>query len=180
MKRSFVIFVFAFIAMFAATSAYTQIGPPTPAPELKKLDFMAGDWSVEGTLVAGPPGTPPTKYTSSDHGEWFEGNFFLVIHSDVNIESMGKSKDLAVIGFDPDKKVYTYTHFSSVGQTSTSTGTLEGDTWTWTGEESYGGMNFRTKTTLKVVSPSSYTMKVDMSLDGSNWMTALDVKATKK
>ena len=179
MKRSLITVLFLLIALLAG-SAYAQMGPPTPAPELKKLDFMAGDWSVEGTLVAGPPGTPPTKYTSLDHGEWLEGNFFLVLHSDVNIESMGKSKDLAVLGYDPDKKVYTYTHFNSIGQTSTSTGTVEGDSWTWLGDESYGGMSFKTKTTMKIVSPTSYSMKVDMSMDGTNWMTALDVKATKK
>jgi hypothetical protein len=168
------------VIVVTAVGASAQMGPPTPAPELKKLDFMAGDWTIEGTLVAGPPGTPPTKFSSVDHGEWQEGNFFLVIHADVNIESMGKSKDLSVIGYDPDKKVYTNTHFSSTGQTSTSVGTVDGDTWTWTGDETYGGMSFKVKTTMKVASPTSYTMNVDMSMDGTNWMTALDAKATKK
>ena len=180
MKRLFLAATFLLLAIVATNSAYAQMGPPTPAPELKKLDFMAGDWTIEGTLVAGPPGTPPTKFLSVDHGEWQEGKFFLVVHADVNIESMGKSKDLAVIGYDPDKKVFTNTHFSSIGQTSTSTGTVDGDTWTWTGDESYGGMSFKVKTTMKIVSPTSYTVKVDMSMDGTNWMTALDAKATKK
>ncbi len=180
MKRSSAAILVIFMLLILATTAYAQMGPPTPAPELKKLDFMVGDWSVEGTLIAGPPGTLPTKFSSKDHGEWLDGNFFLVIHSDVNTEAMGKSKDLAVLGYDTNKKVYTYTHYSSMGQTSTSTATVDGDTWTWTSDESYGGMAFKVKTTMKVLSPTSYTMKVDMSPDGTNWMTALDVKGTKK
>ncbi len=180
MKHFSTALFFVLIASFAATSAYAQMGPPTPAPELKKLDFMTGDWNIEGTLIAGPPGTAPVKYAATDHVEWMDGKFFVVLHSDVNIESMGKSKDLAVMGYDPDKKVYTYTHFSSIGQNSTSTGTENEGTWVWVGDETYGGMKFNTKTTIKVLSPTSYSMKVDMSPDGTNWMTALDAKATKK
>lgn len=180
MKRSSAAILFIVAALILTTSAFAQMGPPTPAPELKKLDFMAGDWSVEGTLIAGPPGTPATKFSSNDHGEWLDGNFFLVIHSDVNSEAMGKAKDLAVLGYDSDKKTYTYTHYNSMGQTSMSTGTVGSDTWNWASEESYGGMSFKVKTTMKVLSPTSYTMKVEMSPDGANWMTALDVKGTKK
>ena len=180
MKRLSAAILFVLLALILASSAYAQMGPPTPAPELKKLDMFAGDWSIEGTLVAGPPGTPPTKYSSVDHGEWMDGSFFLVTHSDVNMEAMGKVKEIGVMGYDPDRKVYTLTRFNSMGQNSTSTGTADGDTWTWLSDENFGGMAFKGKVTIKVVSPTSYMMKFDLSPDGTNWMTALDVKATKK
>ena len=34
--------------------------------------------------------------------------------------------------------------------------------------------------TLKIVSPTSYTFKFDVSVDGTNWMPFMEAKATKK
>lgn len=36
------------------------------------------------------------------------------------------------------------------------------------------------KMILKVLTPSSYTMKFEVSPDGTNWMTFMEGKATKK
>jgi Protein of unknown function (DUF1579) len=172
--------LFALLLLFVAVSVDAQMAPPTPAPELKKLDFMTGDWTTEGTFIPGPPGTPPSKFSSTSHGEWQQGNFFLVITTDSNLEGMGKMHEIAVVGYDPDKKVYTYRNFNSMGQAETSTGTLDGDTWMWTGEEHYGGMTFQGRVMMKVISPTSYTIKFELSQDGTNWMPAMDGKATKK
>lgn len=178
MRRGSLAFLFALFAFLAVASAYPQM--PTPAPELKKLDFMAGDWTTEGTFVPGPPGTPPSQFTTTSHLEWMDGNFFLVAHSNSDLEGMGKMSDMAVMGYDPDRKVYTNTYFSSMGQNETSTGTVDGDTWTWTGDSSYGGMTFKGRMTMKVLSPTAYTMKFEISPDGSTWSTAMEGKATKK
>jgi len=42
---------------------------------------------------------------------------------------MGKFKELAVLGYDPDRKVYTYQAYNSIGQDETSTGSVDGDSW---------------------------------------------------
>ena len=34
--------------------------------------------------------------------------------------------------------------------------------------------------TIKTLSPTSYTMKFEVSIDGTNWMTFMEGKATKK
>lgn len=172
--------LFVLLTLILASSAYAQMGPPTPAPELKKLDFMAGDWTTEGTFVPGPPGTPPSKFTSTGHAEWMDGNFFLVENGESTLEGMGKSKELVVMGYDPDQKVYTYRNFNSMGQSEYSAGTVNGDTWTWTGDEHYGGMTFKGRVTMKVLSPTSYTIKFELSQDGASWFTAMEGKATKK
>jgi hypothetical protein len=155
------------------------MGPPTPAPELKKLDFLAGDWTAEGTSNPGP-GMPGGKFSMTTHAEWMEGNFFLTEHSDANMPGMGKFKELAVLGYDTDKKVYTYTSFNSLGMAESSTGTVDGDTWTWLSDEHFGGMTMKGRFTMKVTSPTSYTMKYQLSQDGTKWMTAMEGKATKK
>lgn len=168
------------LVCFLATSLYAQMAPPTPAPELKKLEMFAGDWAGEGTMTMGPPGTPPSKWTTNSHAEWLEGNFFLIEHSDMDLGPMGKGKELSAMGYDPDRKVYTYKAFNSMGEAENSTGTVDGDTWTWRSDEHFGGTAMKGRFTMKVLSPTSYTLKFELSQDGTNWMTAMEGKATKK
>jgi len=179
MRRLSLGVVFAFACLLTASSLYAQTGP-TPAPELKKLDFLAGDWTTEGTFVPGPPGTPPAKFTTTSHAGWMDGNFFLVENGESNMEGMGKMKELVVMGYDPDQKVYTYRNFNSMGQSELSLGKLEGDTWIWTGDEHFGGMTMKGRVTLKVLSPTCYTTKFELSMDGNEWFQAMEAKSTKK
>lgn len=168
--------IFAFLA---ALSVQAQMGPPTPAPELKKLDFLVGDWTVEGNINPGP-GMPGGKFTENARAEWMEGKFFLIEHSDGDMGPMGKIKELAAMGYDSDKKVYTYQAFSSTGEAESATGTVDGNTWTWLSDEHFNGMTMKGRFTMKVVSPTSYEMKFELSQDGTNWTTGMEGKATKK
>ena len=66
-----------FAALFASVvltlSAAAQMAIPKPAPELKKADYFAGPWKMEGDTkpcVMGPGG----KWTATGHNEWMEGN----------------------------------------------------------------------------------------------------------
>ena len=166
-------------ALLTAVSMQGQ-APPPPAPELQKLDFLTGHWTVEGTATMGPPGTPSTKWTETRDSEWMDGKYFLIMHSDMDLGPMGKGKEMAVYGYDSDNKVYTSTAFDSWGEAVKSTGTVNGDTWVWTSEEHMGGMTMKGRFTLKVLSPTSFTMKFEMSQDGATWMTAVEGTATKK
>ena len=84
------------------------------------------------------------------------------------------------MGYDTDENVYTFSGFSSQGRREISKGTVNGDTWTWTSSAKYGGQEFKQKMTVKILSPTSYAMKFETSMDGTNWMTFMDGKATKK
>jgi len=179
MKRTSEVVLIFCVMLFTAAALQAQMGPPTPAPELKKLDFLAGDWTAEGTVNPGP-GMPGGKFTESTHAEWMEGNFFLIEHSNADMAGMGKFKEYAVLGYDTDKRLYTYTAFNSMGQAESATGTLDGDTWTWTSDEHMGGQTMKGRFTMKVTSPTSYAMKYELSQDGTNWMTGMEGKATKK
>lgn len=179
MRRISIALCLGFLGLLAVGSVQAQMAPPSPAPELKKLDFMTGDWTGEGTINPGP-GMPGGKFTQTSHAEWMDGNFFLVVHDNGDYGSMGKAKELAVFGYDSDRKVYTYHAFSSTGEDEGSTGTVDGDTWTWTGDMKMGGVTMKGRYTMKVLSPTAYTMKYDISQDGTNWMTVMEGKATKK
>lgn len=178
MRRITMSLICLFVIGFLAASAVAQMPMPKPAPELSKLDYLVGDWTTEGDMKPGPMG-PGGKFTTTDQLQWMEGKFFLVMHSKF-AGAMGQGTSLAVFGYDPERKVYTYNEFDSMGQADRSLGTVDGDTWTWNSDENMGGQSFKGRYTMKVLSPTSYAFKFEMSTDGTKWTDMMDGKATKK
>lgn len=166
--------------VLVAVSAVAQMGGP-PGPEVKKLDYFIGTWNSDATIAQGPWGAGG-KVTATDTTEWMPGNFFLVTHSDFKMppEVGGEGKRIDVMGYDTDASTYTSDTFNSQGRRQSSTGTLSGDTWTWNSSANYGGQQIDQKLTIKTLSTTSYTFKFEVSMDGKNWMTFMDGKATKK
>jgi Protein of unknown function (DUF1579) len=158
-------------------AAFAQMGPPKPGPELKKLDYFLGTWTSDGDMKPGPMG-PGGKFTSSGHGEWMDGGFFLVVHSDFK-SGMGNSTGTAYMGYSSDDKVYTYDEFNSMGENIHSKGTVDGDTWSWSNDMKMGPQTMKAHYTMKALSPTSYTFKFEVSADGTKWDTVMDGKATK-
>lgn len=170
---------FAVLAPFVFSAFAFGQGPqmPKPAPELKKLDYFVGSWKTEADMKPNPYG-PGGKITGSDKVQWMEGNFFLIVHSRFS-GSMGSGLELAAMGYDPAKKVYTYNSFNSMGERDSATGTVEGDTWTWNSDPAASMNGMKWRFTQKILSPSSYSMKFEVSPDGSAWSTVMEGKATK-
>jgi hypothetical protein len=175
MKRISTFVVLAFVCAAVLTQA--QMPMPTPAPEVKKLDYFVGTWSSDGDLKPSPMG-PGGKMTGTSHDEWMEGNFFLASHGSFS-GVMGKGTEVAYMGYDPEQKMYTYTAFNSMGEHETATGTLDGDTWTWHSDENMGGQKMKGRFTMKILSPTAYAYKFELSPDGSSWSTVMEGKATK-
>ncbi len=169
----------SFLILLAA-SAFGQMGGP-PGPEVKKLDYFVGTWTTEGTVAQGPWGMGG-KFTGSATVEWLPGNFFLRSQSEEKMpaEVGGDSKTLMLMGYDTQQNTYTSDRFSSMGQHDVSKGTVSGDTWTWNSSSNYGGMEIQGKMTMKTLSPTNYTFKYEISMDGKNWTPFMEGKATKK
>jgi len=169
----------SFVILIAG-SAMAQMGGP-PGPEVKKLEYFVGTWTTEGTIEQGPWGMGG-KFTATGTADWLPGNFFVQTHSESKMppEIGGDNKAVLIMGYDTQQNTYTSDRYSSLGQHETSKGTLSSDTWTWTSTSNYGGMEIQGKMTVKTLSPTSYTMKYEISMDGKNWMPFMDGKATKK
>jgi hypothetical protein len=159
-------------------AAFAQAGPPTPGPELKKLDYFVGSWTSEGDMKPGPMG-PGGKMTASEDSKWMDGGFFVVIHSTFKSAAMGNVSAIAFMGYDTEEKKYTYDEFNSMGEAIHSKGTVDGDTWTWTNEMKMGPQTMKGRFTMKILSPTSYTYKFEMSADGTKWDLVMDGKDTK-
>lgn len=173
------IFKSVFASILFAAAALAQMAP-TPGPELKKLDYFVGTWTAEGTISPGPWGAGG-KFTSTGSDEWSMGNFFLVGHSDYKMpaELGGDGKGMRLMGYDAEHGVYTYDAYNSQGRRELAQGTLSSDTWTWKSSQTYNGQDIQQRSTIKMVSPTSYTLKYEVSIDGTNWMPFMDLKATK-
>jgi len=152
---------------------------PKPGPELKKLDYFTGTWTSEGDAKPSPMG-PGGKMTLSQDAKWMDGGFFVVMHSDYKSPAMGDGSGMAFLGYDPQDKVYTYDEFNSQGEAVHAKGTVDGDTWTWLSDMKMGPQTAKGRFTEKILSPTAYTFKFDMSADGTTWNTLMDGKATKK
>ena len=175
MKRvSVVLLVFMLLA--TAGTSFAQMAPP--APELKKLDYFVGNWTMDGDVKPGPMG-PGGKNTGTSKNEWMDGNYFMTSQGGYN-GAMGTGKETAFYGYDVNKKVYTYDSFSSAGEHNIATGTVDTDTWTWSFDIPMGSTTGKGRFVIKVTSPTSYNYKLEFSQDGTNWNLIMDGKATKK
>ena len=165
------------VCVFVAGATFAQTETPKPAPELKKLDYFAGNWTSVGDIKPGPMG-PGGKTVLHEHIAWMEGKFFLVTHADYKTP-MGNGTEIAFLGYDAQEKVYTYDEFDSQGEAVHAKGTVDGDTWTWTSEMKMGGQTMKNRYTEKVLSPTAYSYKFETSTDGTSWNLVMDGKDTK-
>ena len=164
--------------LLAATAAFAQMEAPKPGPDVKKLDYFVGHWTAEGNVKPGPMG-PGGIFKSDDNNEWMEGGYFVVLHSKYSGGGMPGGVSTAYMGFDPNDKVYTYDEFNSAGEATHSKGTIDADNWVWTNEMKMGAMTMRGRFSVKILSPTAYTYKFEVSTDGTNWTLFMDGKETK-
>jgi hypothetical protein len=168
----------AFVGTLLLTvTAFAQMEMSKPGPELKKLDYFSGNWTCDGDLKSGPMG-PGGKMTISEDSKWMDGGFFVVVQSSFKSASMGSGSGTSFMGYDSGSKKYTYNEFNSMGEATQSLGTVDGDAWTWIGDMKMPAGKGRF--TEKILSPTSYTFKFEMSPDGGNWTPIMDGKCTKK
>jgi hypothetical protein len=161
-----------------ALSAQEHPETPKPALELRKLNYFVGTWNAEGELKPGPLG-PGGRFTGTNLVEWMDGGFFLVTHSEFS-GAMGKGTETAYMGYDSNKKAYTYDSFNSLGEADHAKGTLNGDIWTWLSETRMSTETLSARLTIRMLSPTTYIFKFEISPDSAIWSTVLEGKDTKK
>ena len=81
----------------------------------------------------------------------------------------------------PDEKAYTYYGVDNSGMTMTSIphGTVKGDTWTYDDENYMGGKKVKTRVTIKELSPTAYSFRMEAQGADGKWAPLMESKATK-
>lgn len=152
-----------------------KITIPKPSPEVGKLGYFVGSWIVEGTIPSGPWGSGGS-FSWTDKTEWLAGNFFVVGQWDFMMpaELGGDGQEIFIMGYDVERKVYTFDAFSSQGRHIRSTGTLTADKWIWESEASYEGKILKQRYTTRILSPSRYEVKFEICEDGKTWLAFME------
>ena len=138
-----------------------------------------GKWTAEGEMKPGPMG-PGGKMKSSDTCEWFDGRFSVICRAE-GTGPMGPGKNLGILGYSTEEKVYTYYGVDNSGMTMASVprGNVKGDTWTYTDESMMGGNKVKSRVTIKEVSPASHTFRMEMQGPDGKWVPVTESTSTK-
>ncbi|HWB43636.1 MAG TPA: DUF1579 family protein [Gemmatimonadales bacterium] len=175
MQRTIV--MLAALVVVAAPVAEAQA--PQPSAEHKRLGYFVGRWAAEGELKSGPMG-PGGKFTAADTCEWFEGGFSVVCRSEGRMPT-GPARSIGILGYSAEEKVYTYYGVDNSGMTmaSVAKGTLQGDTWTYTDESTMGGAKVKSRVTIKELSPTAYSFRMEFQAPDGKWLPVMESKNTK-
>lgn len=163
--------VVALLVVPAVLGAQAPQGAPQPGPEIKRLEVFAGRWTSTGEMKASPMG-PGGPVTGSNTCEWFPGGFYLVCRSDGR-GPVGAMHAMGILGWDPEKKRYTYYGIDNSGMPGgmAYTNGPSGDTWTWEGESTVGGQPVKGRYTSKRISADEYTWSYELQMGGGPWQT---------
>ena len=94
---------------------------------------------------------------------------------------MGPTKELGILGYSTEEKIYTYYGADNSGMVMTTVpkGTVQGDTWVYNDESKMGGKTVKGRYTIKEISPTAYTFKWEMMGKDGSWTAVVEGKATK-
>jgi hypothetical protein len=179
MKRTFTV-LSAYAAISLASVPLVAAQEAKPGPEHARLGHFVGKWTSEGEMKPGPMG-PGGKMKSSDTCEWFEGRFSVICRAE-GTGPMGPSKSIGILGYSTEEKVYTYYGIDNSNMTMASVprGTVRGNTWTYTDEGMMGGKKVKSRVTIKELSPTSHTFRMEMQGPGGKWIPVMESTSTKE
>jgi hypothetical protein len=146
---------------------------PKPGPEHKKLEYFLGTWKVETEIKANEY-VPAGKGITTATVTLGPGGFCVESRAEGQIPRTD-----AIIAYDSDAKVYTEFYASSAGLVGSGTGTVNGNTWTWTLEDKVFGKAAKGRTTITILSASQYTSKYEMLDANGRYVTLTEGTATK-
>ncbi len=154
--------------------------PPKPGPEVKKLAIVVGKFTNEGATIAGAmgPNSPAQKGISTEDCRWVAGGFSVLCNITGKFAGMNVST-VALFYYDSSSKMYHYVSIDNGGEVQASTGSVSGDIWTWTGENSWGGTVTRTRYTMKPISKDSFEYSLESGDSESSMKPFVSGKKTR-
>ena len=145
--------------------------PPLPKPaEMKRLDFLVGQWQGEGWIMLGPNQRHTFRQTESVERK-VDGTVLL-------IEGLGKSMDagnagaiihsaFAVLSYDKDAKVFRWRAFRADGSSVDTEAKVSENMLVWGFRDPRAGsMRF----TVRLNEKGQWFEIGEMSRDGQTWL----------
>jgi hypothetical protein len=173
MKR--VAIAFGLLFLFFLVSALGQA--PAPGAEHKKLGFWVGTWKVEAESPANPL-FPAGKYSAVITGEWFEGDFQVVLRMKWT-GAMGLYSELDLLGYDPAAQSYYNYVIDGTGGNQVFSGNVQGNVWSYVCNMKADGKSAKFRWTVVESSSTVITWKSEVSIENGSWILAGKAKADK-
>jgi len=164
-------------ALAVAADDKKENAPPKPGPDVKKLGYFAGTWTMEADVKASPM-MPAGKMTTTDKCSWYTGGFSVICNSK-GTGPTGAVVSMGILGYNPEEKAYTYYGVDNGGHVDTGKGTTDGKSWVFTNSEKMGGKTTYGRYSMNDITPDAYTFKMEMSEDNKTWNTVMEGKATR-
>ena len=159
------------ILLIAGLFGSPSIVAAQTTPDQKKLDVMAGKWSIELDTKATPL-SPANKASGTEECQWF-ANRHLVCHSDAK-GSAGTYSQMRTLSYVPERKQYAVYTVDSLGSAVVAYGQMSGDTWTFTTDQP----TFNVRLTMKIAA-GGYTALAELAGSDGKFVPLSEVKATR-
>ena len=150
---------------------------PRPGAEVEKLSYFIGGWSSTGHLKPSPLGDGGDTKGRESCG-WMPGKFFVGCMM-LSESPMGRIQTEAIMGWDSDKKLYSWTSFDSTGRHETATGVFENGVWTWSSDMKLGDKMVKARYVISDTTPDGYAVRFETSADGKEWKPLMESQVTK-
>lgn len=167
----------AFLVFAAGVQAQTMQAPK-PGPEVKKLGVFVGHFTQTGEAKPGVMGPHAMKISGTEDCRWTAGGWALLCTGASKMGGM-KSTSTALMYYDASDKMYHYHEVGSGGDVGESTGTFDGDTWTWNGKGFMGGKEMYSKFVMTDVSKSGYEWTMGAGESESSIQEGMTGKVTR-
>lgn len=174
---------FALVKALVATTATSMAAPGTASAEgprsadHARLGVFVGKWNVVGDMAPSVL-SPGGRFAGVHVGAWDFGGYFVVMRYE-GTDNGRSVRQIDLFGWDADSKRYTYDSFNSLGQRASYTGSVEGDTWTWSTERKADGRRMLIRMVQRFIGDRTITWKIETSTDNTNWATAVTGKAKR-
>jgi hypothetical protein len=157
--------------LIAGLLGMPSISAAQTTPDQKKLDVMAGKWSIEVDTKATPL-SPANKASGTEECQWF-ANRHVVCRSDAK-GSAGAYSQMRTLSYVPARKQYAVYTVDSLGSAVVAYGQVVGDTWTFTTDQP----SFNIRLTLKIAG-GGYTALAELAGVDGKYLPLSEVKATR-
>ncbi len=163
--------IFVMLWLLLPIFTFAQSAGTSAEAEMKKLNFLVGDWKGEGWIEMGPGGRSSFKQTETVQSKL---NDTVVI-----VEGLGKGKlastgqegivhnALAVISYDSRSRKYQFRAFRADGNFVDAEMTTEGNGLVWGFREPQ--RNVEIKYTIKLTDAGLWNEVGEFSMDGKTW-----------
>jgi hypothetical protein len=164
------------LASIVASLAFGQEMEMGPPAEIKKLDWMLGEWTTKTSFTM--PEMGPMNVTMTVKCD-YDGQFLR--QTVINDFDGIKMTETFYLGYDEATKKYVSYAFTNFAPTPRiERGTMTGDVMTMVSDPwTAGGMTHVSRATQTKLNNDTMKLKLEFQVDGK-WVTAMDATISRK